>query len=203
MDELSFQVHLIDDDERIRVSLSRLLSVAGYPVRTYQDAESYLQADVSDEPGCIVVDLGLPGKNGFELQEALKTDRNQRPLLFLTGQGDIPKSVKAMKAGAVDFLAKPVDADRLLAAVEEARTAYRATHAERIERQAFEDRVARLTPREQQVLDHVVAGRLNKQIAADLGTVEKTVKVHRGRMMAKMGVRTIADLVRIVQQYRR
>lgn len=202
MAEAPFQVHVIDDDERVRATLSRLLSLAGYAVRSYADAESFLIAHDPDVPGCAIVDLGLPGKDGFEIQRVLALEAHERPVIFLTGKGDIPASVKAMKAGAVDFLVKPVDAPTLLAAVSQAEAADALIRRNREERGSFEERVGRLTPRERQVLDGVVAGRLNKQIAGDLGTVEKTIKVHRGRMMRKMAARTVADLVRLVQQFR-
>ena len=199
MSDSLFQVYLIDDDQRILTALSRLLSAAGYPVNTYSDAESFLAEHDPATPGCAVVDLSLPGKDGFEIQKELEACR--RPVLFLSGQGDIPASVRAMKAGALDFLVKPVDADTLLAALRQARAVDGERRRQLDDRKDFDARFARLTPRERQVLEHVVAGRLNKQIAGDLGTVEKTIKVHRGRMMEKMGVRTVADLVRKVQQF--
>ncbi|RUX06479.1 response regulator transcription factor, partial [Mesorhizobium sp. M8A.F.Ca.ET.023.01.1.1] len=149
--------------------------------------------------GCAVVDLHLPGKSGFEIQEAL--DACGRPVVFLTGQGNVPASVRAMRAGAQDFLEKPVNTQTLLAAVEQARLVDVARRRNFQDQEDLKKRVARLTARERQVLDQVVAGRFNKQIAGDLGIVEKTVKVHRGRMMHKMGVRTVADLVRIVEHF--
>jgi FixJ family two-component response regulator len=199
MSDLPFHVHLIDDDPRVLTALSRLLSSAGYVVEAYPDAESFLAGHKPDVPGCAVVDLSLPGKDGFEVQSALEACG--RPVLFLSGHGDIPASVRAMKAGALDFLVKPVDADTLLAAVGQAAEVDQAKRRSLRDRRAFEERFARLTPRERQVLGQVVAGRLNKQIAGDLGTVEKTIKVHRARMMVKMGVRTLADLVRLVEQF--
>jgi FixJ family two-component response regulator len=195
-------VHLIDDDERVLAALARLLSAEGYRVECYADAEAFLLAHDPEVPGCAIVDLGLPGKDGFEIQRALSLEACERPVVFLTGRGDIPASVRAMKAGAVDFLVKPVDVATLLAAVSQAREADALKRRNRQARLSFEQRLARLTPRERQVLDQVVAGRLNKQIAGDLGTVEKTVKVHRGRMMRKMGARTVAELARAVQQFR-
>jgi len=136
--------------------------------------------------------------DGLGIQECFLAQGASRPLIFLTGRSDIPTTVKAMKGGAVDFLTKPVEASVLLAAVERALMADLGERRSAQQRQAVNERLASLTPRERQVLKHVAAGRLNKQIAGDLGTVEKTVKVHRGRMMAKMGVRTVADLVRLV-----
>lgn len=199
MSDASFSVHLIDDDAQILKALSRALSMAGYEVRTFVDAETFLDQHDPSLPGCVVVDLSLPGKDGFAVQREL--DACGRPVIFLTGQGDIPASVRAMKGGALDFLQKPVDIEDLLAAVDQARRLDDARRKEFLERQDFEARIARLTPREHQVLDHVVTGHLNKQIAASLGIVEKTIKVHRGRMMKKLGVRTVADLVRTVKQF--
>lgn len=200
MSDPTFRVHLIDDDARILTALCRVLSVAGYEVRTFIDAETFLDEHDPGIPGCAVVDLGLPGKNGFDIQQALEDCG--RPVVFLTGRGDVPASVKAMKAGALDFLQKPVDAQVLLSAVEQARKVDNARRQSLEVRRDFEERMARLTMRERQVMDQVVLGRLNKQIAGDLGIVEKTIKVHRGRMMEKMGVRTVAELVSTVQRFR-
>ncbi len=200
MNNVAFRVHLVDDDCRILTALSRVLRAAGLEVEAFPDAESFLDCHDPEIPGCAVIDVGLPGKDGFEIQEAL--ERCGRPVVFLTGRGNVPASVKAMKAGALDFLEKPVDSEALLAAIGRARRVDETRRQAFRDRMDFDGRFARLTPRERQVLDHVVAGRLNKQIAGDLGIVEKTIKVHRGRMMGKMGVRTVADLVRIVQQHR-
>ncbi len=199
MSEPAFQVHLIDDDTRILKALSRLLAHAGYGVEIYADAETFLARHDPAAAGCAIVDLSLPGKDGFAVQEALEACG--RPVIFLTGQGDIPASVKAMKAGALDFLVKPVAADSLLAAIAEARQIDEERRREFEERREFEQRVAKLTPRERQVLEQVAAGRLNKQIAGALGTVEKTIKVHRSRMMEKMGVRSVADLARKFERF--
>ncbi|RWC78262.1 MAG: response regulator transcription factor [Mesorhizobium sp.] len=199
MTDAMFQVSLIDDDVQVLKALSRLLSIAGYQVQTFTDAETFLDEHDPLLPGCAVVDLHLPGKSGFEIQEAL--DACGRPVVFLTGQGNVPASVRAMRAGAQDFLEKPVNTQTLLAAVEQARLVDVARRRNFQDQEDLKKRVARLTARERQVLDQVVAGRFNKQIAGDLGIVEKTVKVHRGRMMHKMGVRTVADLVRIVEHF--
>jgi FixJ family two-component response regulator len=196
----AFLVYLIDDDARVLSALSRLLASEGYTVRAFPDAEAFLRCPDIEVPGCAVVDLHLPGQDGFAVQEALSARAAERPVIFLTGKGDIPDSVRAMKAGAVDFLVKPVDADTLLAAIRQAEVREASLRQRRAERRDFDARIARLTPREKQVLDQVVAGRLNKQIAGDLGTVEKTVKVHRARMMAKMGVRSVAELSQLVQR---
>jgi FixJ family two-component response regulator len=195
-------IHVIDDDAAVATALARLLAASGHACQVHASAEAFLALHDPGVPGCAIIDLGLPGMDGFGIAERLAAGGGGRPLIFLTGTGDIPKSVRAMKAGAVDFLTKPVDAASLLAAVEEALARDGAIRAARAGRDAVAGRLARLTPRERQVLDGVVAGRLNKQIAGDLGTAEKTVKVHRGRMMRKMGVRTLAALVRLVSDHR-
>lgn len=190
-------VYLVDDDVSILKALTRLLGAFGHHVEAHSDAEDFLEQHDPDAHGCAIVDLGLPGMNGLAVHELLIASSIERPVIFLTGQGDIPTSVRAMKAGAVDFLTKPVNARCLLAAI--ATALERDATARQVveERRRIESRVASLTAREREVMTWVVAGRLNKQIAAELGTVEKTVKVHRGRMMEKMGVRTVADLVRL------
>jgi FixJ family two-component response regulator len=151
-------------------------------------------------PVCLVLDVALPGLDGLELQQALAVSECARPVVFITGRGDIPTSVRAMKRGAVDFLTKPVNDTELLAAVHRAIEADRLARAARVEMDAMRQRLASLTPREREVLVHVVAGRLNKQIAADLGIVEKTIKVHRARVMEKMAVGSLADLVRVAER---
>jgi FixJ family two-component response regulator len=182
-------------------ALSRLLRARGYEVRSFTSPTEFLKSHDTTISGCAVLDVAMPGLNGLELQEALTPATGpQRAIIFLTGKGDIPTSVRAMKAGAIDFLTKPVNDRELLAAIA------RAEEQEKKSRQDFEEliniqrRIATLTPREREVLAHVVVGRLNKQIAADLGTAEKTIKVHRSRMMQKMGVRSIADLVRAAEK---
>ena len=191
-------VFVVDDDENVLRALRRLLTVAGYHVSCHSSAEDFLAGHDEARPGCAIVDLGLPGLDGLDLQAALSSDASVRPVIFLTGCGDIPSSVRAMKAGAVDFLVKPADAEALLASVAQALEKDRQARQRNHDRKAVEERLSYLTPREREVMAQVVAGRLNKQIAAALGTVEKTVKVHRGRMMGKMQVRTLADLVRLV-----
>lgn len=194
-----FRVHLVDDDAGILVALSRVLTCAGYDVATFADAEGFLARHDPALPGCLIVDLGLPGMDGFDIQAAMEVCG--RPVVFLTGQGSVQAGVRAIKAGALDFLEKPVESETLLAVVERAREVDGCRRKARQELREFNERVAKLTPREHEVLNHVVAGRLNKQIAGDLGTVEKTIKVHRARMMTKMGARTVADLVRTVQRF--
>jgi FixJ family two-component response regulator len=190
-------VHLVDDDERILVALTRLLSLAGHRVEAHCCAEEFLDRQDPDMPGCAVVDLGLPGLDGFGLQQILEDTDTERPIIFLTGQGDIPTCVQAMRAGAVDFLTKPIEAARLLSSVAIALERDQQIRSASRERCDVEHRLALLTRREREVFRCVVSGKLNKQIAAELGTVEKTIKVHRGRMMDKMHVRSVADLVRL------
>jgi FixJ family two-component response regulator len=190
-------VYLVDDDERILIALKRLLLCFGYSVRAFRSAEDFLTMHDPDAPGCAIVDVDLPGMDGFGIQDALSSRHHARPIIFMTGCGDIPTTVRAMKAGAVDFLTKPVDAGLLLAAIEQALQLDEQSRQKALQRRLVEQRLASLTPREREVFGCVVAGQLNKQIAAELGTVEKTIKVHRGRMMEKMCVRTVADLVRL------
>ena len=200
MDQGAFTVFLVDDDPGVLKSLARLLRSSGYDSRTYASAQEFLREHDPSASGCAILDLAMPGLDGMQLQQALAVEGIARPIIFLTGRGDIPTSVRAMKAGAVDFLTKPVDRNDLLAAIERAKRQEVLSREARAQLDSFEAKLASLTPREREVLQHVVAGKLNKQIAADLGTVEKTIKVHRGRMMAKMGARSIVDLVRMVER---
>ncbi len=195
-----FTVYLVDDDVRVLKALSRLLRANGYESRPFTDPRAFLDGHDIETPGCVVLDLSMPGLDGLALQRALSAAGWHRPIIFVTGTADVPASVQAMKAGAIDFLTKPVKQNDLLEAIhraEEVDSRDRRAHAELA---TIGVRVATLTPREREVLLHVVAGQLNKQIAGDLGTVEKTIKVHRGRMMRKLGVRTVADLVRLAQK---
>lgn len=191
-------IHLIDDDPSVRRALSRLLHAAGHACESWETAEDFLAQLPPIAPGCAIVNLELPGASGLDLQTWLGEEAEVLPLIFLTGRGDIDTSVRAMKAGAVDFLTKPVTSAPLLAAIAAALDRGRAARAERAAAADRAARLAALTPREREVLDMVVEGRLNKQIAGDLGIAEKTIKVHRGRVMHKLGVRTVADLVRLV-----
>jgi FixJ family two-component response regulator len=190
-------VSVIDDDALVLRSLGRLLQSAGYAVQTFSSAEDFLVYPDGGAPGCIVIDLSMPGLNGLQLQQALAGNANRRPVVFISGQASVASSVGAMKAGAVDFLTKPIDETTLLGAVRAAIDKDRTAREARAARVVIEDRLATLTPREHDVLRLVVAGRLNKQIGAELGTAEKTVKVHRARMMRKMQVDSLADLVRL------
>jgi FixJ family two-component response regulator len=191
---------VVDDDPSVLRALCRLFLAAGLEPRAFPSPAAFLQAHDPATPGCLVLDVALPGLNGLEVQKALSVSECTRPIVFITGRGDIPTTVRAMKGGAIDFLTKPVKDRDLLTAVRNAIELDRAARAAQVEMDALKQRLASLTPREREVLVHVVAGRLNKQIAADLGTVEKTIKVHRARIMEKMAVRSLADLVRIAER---
>lgn len=192
-------IFLVDDDEAVLRALRRLLAAAGYEVVSYASPLQFLAEHDPAVPGCAVLDLSMPGIDGLGIQAALSAGSEMRPVIFLTGTGDISTSVRAMKAGAVDFLTKPVQANDLLAAIARAVALDREGREARSGAAEAAARLATLTPREREVLTLVVAGRLNKQIAHELGTSIKTIKVHRARVMAKMGVRTVADLVRAAE----
>jgi FixJ family two-component response regulator len=189
-------VYLIDDEPCLLRALQRLLQAGGLVVQTFESAEEFLHAHDPCRHGCVVADLCLPGLDGLSLQRALFALGNARPVVLMTAYGDIATGVHAMKEGAVDFLVKPFDDDVFLEAVRSALARDRYERVVLRELQAVRGRLASLTPREHEVLEHVVTGRLNKQIAADLGITEKTIKVHRARAMEKMGVSTLAELVR-------
>lgn len=191
-------VFVVDDEPSVLKAVGRLLRSAGLNVVTFSLARDFLAHHDSDAPGCLVLDVSMPELSGLELQRMLSALDCERPIIFLTGHGDIPMSVQAMKQGAADFLTKPVDEGNLLEAVRGAIEKDRAVRLKRAELTKLRGRLVRLTPREREVLDHVVSGRLNKQIAADLGTVEKTIKVHRAHIMEKLEVRSVAELVRLV-----
>jgi FixJ family two-component response regulator len=193
-------IYLVDDDPDVLVATQRLLVSAGMTVAAFQSARAFLERYDSATPGCLVLDLAMPEVTGPELQRTLAERDAQLPVVFLTGRGDIRACARAMKDGAVDFLAKPVDDTDLLNAVNHALARAAVLQREHTARARAEGALARLTVRERQVLVQVVAGRLNKQIAADLGTGEKTVKYHRGNLMRKLGVRSVAQLVRLVQR---
>jgi FixJ family two-component response regulator len=195
-----FAVFLVDDDPGFLKALAKLLDSHGYRTYAFGSSEDFLTAHDASLPGCAVIDLAMPGLDGLALQRALVEAEVERPIIFLSGRANVPSSVHAMQAGAVDFLEKPVDSDILLTAIERAAARDRDARKAAEERKTVVDRVNRLTPREFEVLGHVIAGRLNKQIAYDLGTVERTVKIHRTRMMAKMGVQTVVDLVRLTEK---
>jgi len=189
-------VSVIDDDALVLRSLDRLLQSRGFEVHTYSSAQAFLEQHDASTPGCIVMDLSMPGLSGLELQQALAHSADRRPVVFISGRSSVEASVRAMKAGALDFLTKPFDEADLVAAVSTALEKDRASREGLAERSAINLRLSTLTPRERDVLSRVVAGKLNKQIAAELGTAEKTVKVHRARMMRKMQFDSLAELVR-------
>ena len=191
-------VFVIDDDPDVLQALTRLLGSAGRRVAAFSSAQRFLE-DCDCARGCLVLDVAMPGLNGLELQQALEAQGSVLPIVFLTGRGDVSSSVQAMKHGAVDFLEKPVDDEQLLAAIAQALARHDELRAGRDQRERSAARLARLSARVRELLEMIVAGRLNKQIAAELGTVEKTIKVHRGNVMRKMDVRTLPDLVRLAQ----
>ena len=198
--EPTFVVYLVDDDPGVLKALTRVLTIGGYEVLAFSSSTEFLARHDPSIPGCAIFDVSMPGLDGIELQAAMKAGGAERPVIFITGVGDIPTTVQAMKAGAVDFLTKPVKSRELLAAVALAAGKEALTLELRNELAAITGRLSTLTLREREVLTHVISGQLNKQIAADLGIAEKTIKLHRGRMMHKMGVRTVADLVRIAER---
>jgi FixJ family two-component response regulator len=189
-------VYLVDDEPDMVKALSRLLRAKGFDVRGFTSARAFLDARRPEDCACLVLDVAMPELDGLELHRRL-VDRGIRiPIVFLTGHGDIPMSVRAMKSGATDFLTKPVDADALILAVRNALHTAEARRQVLAETEALARRLCSLTPREREVMNHVVAGRLTKQIAADLGTGEQNIKLHRAHIMQKMGVDSIAALVR-------
>ena len=193
-------VFVVDDDPAVLKSLSRLLRSVPFAVVTVGSPQEFLEQHDSRTPGCLILDIAMPGLNGLELQQALMSKGSPLPIIFLTGHGDIPMSVQAMKHGAIDFLTKPVNDEDLINAVHAALKREGIARQSRSELDEIQGRLARLTPREREVLSHVVSGQLNKQIAFDLGTVEKTIKVHRARVMEKMGVQSLAELVRLTER---
>jgi FixJ family two-component response regulator len=193
-------VFLVDDEPGMLRALTRLLKVEGFSVRGYTSAQEFLDSYCAEEPCCVVLDVAMPGLNGIELQQKLTRAGILIPIVFLTGRGDIPMTVQAIKAGAADFLTKPVADEAILRAVRAALKRAAEQHEEVVGLRLLRRRHDQLTPRESEVMQHVVAGRLNKQIAADLGTCEQTIKVHRARVMEKMGVTSLADLVRAAER---
>jgi len=192
-------VFVVDDDHRVREALSSLIASAGLRVTAYGSAADFLEAEKPDAPACLVLDLQLPGSSGLDLQREL-ADGAGPPIIFITGHGDIPSSVRAMKAGAIEFLPKPFGDQELLQAIDAALTLDRKGRRERAELAELQKHYALLTPREREVLPFVVAGLANKQTAAELGTSEITIGVHRGQIMRKMGARSLAELVRMADK---
>ena len=193
-------VHVVDDDDSFRTALTRVLRAAGYEVRSHASAGEFLLALPVNTPGCIVLDVRMPGPSGLDLQEAFARRTDALPIIFLTGHGDIPMTVRAMKAGAVDFLPKPVQREALLNAVRNALERDRKNRRAREQNDILRALLETLTPREHAVFTLVAAGKANKEIAAELGTSERTVKAHRAQVMAKMQATSLAELVHIADR---
>ena len=193
-------VFVVDDDRSVRDGLRRLITSVGFAAEVFPSAQAFLRARRPDVPGCLVLDVRLPGLSGLDLQRELADSDAALPIIFLTGHGDIPMSVRAMKAGAVEFLTKPFREQDLLDAVRGAIERDRTTRGERQELTELRSRYASLTPRERDVLGGIVAGLLNKQIAGELGTSEVTVKEQRGHLMQKMQAGSVAELVRFASR---
>ncbi len=193
-------VFLVDDDASIRKSFSRLLRSNGLHVESFASAQDFLNREPFDGNGCLVLDIRMPGLSGTDLFKELRKAEYSLPVVFVTGHGDIPTGVQAMKEGAVDFLTKPIDEEELLNAVREAVARDTVEHEKYVDATHIRQRLRTLTDREHEVLTHVITGMLNKQIAHALGISEKTVKVHRGRVTEKLGVRSVAELVRVAEK---
>ncbi|HTL59128.1 MAG TPA: response regulator transcription factor [Candidatus Limnocylindrales bacterium] len=189
------KVYVVDDDPSMRKAMGRLCHSAGFEVKMFASAREFLDREVPASPACLVLDVHLPGLSGLDLQAELAARHIQTPIVFITGQGDIPTTVRAMRAGAVDFLTKPFRNQDLLTVIRAAISKDQQLQPLQAEREALQRRLATLTPREREVFDHVIKGFLNKQIADDLGASEQTIKVHRGRVMQKMQVSSVAELV--------
>lgn len=200
MSNRSPRVFIVDDDTSLLSALTRLLRASGYDACPFPSAAAFFAEHDASAPGCLLLDLSLPDTDGIEVQRQLILKGDARPVIFLTGHGDVPTSVRAMREGAEHFLEKPVDEAELLETVRQAIKKDARLREAASETREIEERLQTLTPRERQVLGYVISGRLNKQIAAELGTVEKTVKVHRARVMQKMRVRSVAELVRATER---
>lgn len=193
-------VYIVDDDASFRKSVERLIRIAGYGVETFATANAFLTTAKIRYPGCLLLDVRLPDYDGLDLQRTLKEKSSILPIVFMTGHGSLPMGIKAMKNGAVDFLAKPFKPEELLTAVRDALERNVNDAAEELEKNNINTLIKTLTPREKEVLRYVIAGKLNKQTAFELGTCEKTIKVHRSRIMKKTKVSSVAELVRLAQK---
>lgn len=196
-------IHIVDDDESLRTALQRLLDAAGYETRGYGSTGEFLLRPLLDRPGCVLLDVRLPGPSGLDLQDALRDHGIVLPVVFLTGHADVTSSVRAMKSGAIDFLEKPVDRDTLLEVIARALAHDLDKREQREHSKRLQARFALLTSREKEVFDGVVAGKANKVIADDLGIAERTVKVHRAQLMVKLGAGSAAELGTLAEQLRR
>jgi len=194
-------VFLVDDDVSVRTALKRALAAEGFAVIEFESADAFLAGHDPESAGCLVADIAMPGMSGLELQSVLTARGCRRPIVFVTARGSIPMSVQAMRAGAVTFLSKPVRLAELIAAIREALERDRRDREEQAQLSEVESRLTALTSREREVLELIVVGKLNKQIAAELGAAEKTIKVHRGRVMAKLHVRSVAELVTLTSRF--
>jgi FixJ family two-component response regulator len=195
-------IHIVDDDDSFRSAIARLLRASGYEVRTYSNAGDFLLADAGKVPGCILLDIHMPGPSGLDLQAALVQRQDLLPIIFVSGKGDIPGTVRAMKAGATDFLVKPVKKEALLNAIEEALARDARQRAAREHLSHLRACFGTLTAREHEVFERVVTGKMNKEIADELGAAERTIKAHRANVMQKMRVASLAELVQAAEQLR-
>jgi FixJ family two-component response regulator len=193
-------VHVVEDDDDARVAMGRVLKLAGYTVRSYTSANDFLAQLAKADAGCLILDVHMPGTSGLELQSLLSRSADVLPIVFVSGRGDIPMTVRAMKNGAVDFLTKPVPKAVLLAAVSQAMARWAEERAARDRTRAIQARYDRLTPREREVFAHLIGGQLNKQVAYDLGTAERTIKAHRHSILQKLEADSIADLVTLASE---
>ncbi|MGZ3593943.1 MAG: response regulator transcription factor [Syntrophales bacterium] len=193
-------IFVIDDDAPVRKSLSRLLDAVGFSTESFASADQFLKRERFEGIGCIILDVRMPGLSGMDLQDELNKADYSMPIIFITGHGDIPMSVQAMKKGAVDFLPKPFDEDQLLDALRKAIEKDMQAKAERAGARDILGRMEQLTPREYEILQYLITGMLNKQIAFKLGIAEKTVKIHRSRVFEKLGTRSVAELVRMAEK---
>jgi FixJ family two-component response regulator len=190
-------VFIVDDDISVRESLELLIGSQGWQAETFESAKEFLDRTRVLVPSCLILDVSLPGLNGLELQKRVAVDRTEMPIIFITGHGDVPMSVEAMKAGAVEFLTKPLSKDVLLSAIRNALDRSRTALTDKAEMQTLRDRYASLTPREREVMTLVISGLLNKQVGGELGICENTVKFHRAQAIQKMKADSLADLVRM------